>query len=93
MLELGQLVAGPFAGALLGWLGATVIKVEPPGGDVLRTWRTLGADGTSLWWRSVGRNKRSVVIDLRTPDGQTLVRRLAGKVDVLIENFRPGTLE
>ncbi len=93
VLELGQIVAGPFAGALLGWLGAEVVKVEPPGGDVLRGWRTLDADGTSLWWRSVGRNKRSVVIDLRTAEGQDLVRGLAADSDVLIENFRPGTLE
>lgn len=94
VLELGQLLAGPFAGFLLAGFGADVIKVEPPdGGDPLRRWRRL-EDGTSLWWRSLARNKRCVTADLRTDDGRALVRRLvASGIDVVIENFRPGRLE
>ncbi|MCA9552546.1 MAG: CoA transferase [Myxococcales bacterium] len=92
VLELGQLVAGPFAGAILAEHGAEVIKVEPPEGDALRTWRAAPGE-TSLWWRSTGRNKRSVVVDLRRPEGRALAIQLAGKSDVLLENFRPGTLE
>jgi crotonobetainyl-CoA:carnitine CoA-transferase CaiB-like acyl-CoA transferase len=95
VLELGQILAGPFAGELLAAFGAEVIKVEPPdGGDPIRGWRGLDPDdGVSLWWRSLGRNKRAVAIDLADPRGQELVRRLAGQADVLIENFKPGTLE
>ncbi|SDN80607.1 CaiB/BaiF CoA-transferase family protein [Geodermatophilus sp. DSM 45219] len=95
VLELGQVIAGPFCGQLLGDLGADVVKVEPPGvGDVLRQWgRVHGEDGDSLWWRVTGRNKRSVTVDLRRPEGQDIVRRLAGHCDVVLENFRPGTLE
>ncbi|WP_448616863.1 CaiB/BaiF CoA transferase family protein [Modestobacter sp. URMC 112] len=95
VVELGQVIAGPFCGQLLGDLGADVVKVEPPGvGDVLRQWgRVHGDDGDSLWWRVTGRNKRSVTVDLRRPEGQELVRRLAGRADVLLENFRPGTME
>jgi crotonobetainyl-CoA:carnitine CoA-transferase CaiB-like acyl-CoA transferase len=95
VLELGQILAGPYAGQLLAAFGAEVIKVEPPdGGDPIRTWRGLDPDdGTSLWWRSLGRNKRAVAIDLAVPRGQSLVRRLARQADVLIENFKPGTLE
>jgi crotonobetainyl-CoA:carnitine CoA-transferase CaiB-like acyl-CoA transferase len=93
VLELGQLIAGPFAGKTLGDFGADVIKVEPvDGGDPLRTWRML-RDGTSVWWEVQSRNKRSVALDLRTPEGQAVVRRLAAEADVLIENFKPGTLE
>ncbi|APX93417.1 formyl-CoA transferase [Halomonas sp. 1513] len=93
VLELGQLIAGPFATKLLGEFGADVIKVEPPGtGDPLRKWRII-EDGTSLWWHVQSRTKRSVSLDLRTPQGQDLVRRLVGEADVLVENFRPGTLE
>lgn len=93
VLELGQLMAGPFAGTLLAYFGADVIKIEPPGkGDAVRGWRAVEGD-TSLWWYSLGRNKRSVTVNLKTDDGRSIVRRLAGKVDVLIENFRPGTLE
>lgn len=94
VLELGQILAGPFAGALLGYFGADVVKVEPPGaGDPIRSWRLLDDDGTSLWWRSLGRNKRCVTLDLGAPEGQELARRLAAGADVLIENFRPGTME
>jgi formyl-CoA transferase len=93
VLELGQLIAGPFAGKTLGDFGADVIKVEPPGaGDPLRQWRLLH-DGTSVWWQVQSRNKRSVVLDLRTEAGRADVRRLADEADVLIENFKPGTLE
>lgn len=95
VVELGQVIAGPFCGQVLGDLGADVVKVEPPGaGDVLRQWgHRDGAGGDSLWWSVAGRNKRSVTIDLRTPDGQQLVRDLVVGADVLVENFRPGTLE
>jgi crotonobetainyl-CoA:carnitine CoA-transferase CaiB-like acyl-CoA transferase len=93
VLEMGQLLAGPFAGCTLAYFGAEVIKIEPPGvGDPLRNWRVL-RDGTSLWWRSLGRNKKSVTLNLRTDEGRDLARRLAVRCDVLIENFRPGTLE
>ncbi|PRP93139.1 Succinyl-CoA:(R)-benzylsuccinate CoA-transferase subunit BbsF [Enhygromyxa salina] len=95
VLELGQLIAGPFAGAMLAGFGAEVIKVEPPGaGDPLRKWRKLH-DGTSLWWRSMARNKKSVAIDLRTEQGRWLIRNMVatGEVDVLIENFRPGRMQ
>jgi len=93
VLELGQLMAGPFAGTLLAYFGADVIKVEPPGkGDAVRGWRAMEGD-TSLWWYSLGRNKRSVTINLKSDEGRDMVRRIADKVDVLIENFRPGTME
>jgi formyl-CoA transferase len=98
VLELGQLIAGPFAGKMLAEFGAEVIKVEPParagaqGGDPLRQWRLLH-DGTSLWWYVQARNKKSVTVDLRNPEGQAVVRRLACDADIVIENFRPGTLE
>ncbi|EWG99430.1 CaiB/BaiF CoA transferase family protein [Halomonas sp. BC04] len=93
VLELGQLIAGPFATKLLGEFGADVIKFEPPGtGDPLRKWRMIEED-TSLWWHVQTRNKRSLSLDLRSEEGQALVRRLATEADVLVENFRPGTLE
>ncbi len=94
VLELGQLLAGPYAAMLLAGFGAEVIKVEPPThGDPLRRWRRLD-DGTSLWWRSLGRNKRSITADLRVPEGRDLVRMIVRRgVDVVIENFRPGRLE
>ncbi|MDQ5897153.1 MAG: hypothetical protein QG612_1239 [Pseudomonadota bacterium] len=93
VLELGQLIAGPFAGKTLGDFGADVIKVEPPGtGDPLRQWRLLH-DGTSVWWQVQSRNKKSVALDLRTEAGRADVRRLAAECDVLIENFKPGTME
>jgi len=92
VLELGQMLAGPFAGCVLGYFGAEVIKVEPLGGDPIRTWR-VQRDGTSLWWHSLARNKQSIAIDLQTDRGRELVRDLAGQSDVLIENFRPGVME
>ncbi len=93
VLELGQLIAGPFAGKTLADFGADVIKVEPPGdGDPLRKWRLLH-QGTSVWWQVQSRNKRSVVLDLRTPEGRADAAALAAQADVLIENFKPGTLE
>ena len=92
VVELGQLLAGPFTGTILGYFGAEVIKVEPPGGDPIRGWREV-KDGTSLWYRSLGRNKKCVTADLRSDAGRDLVGRLARKSDVLIENFRPGVME
>ena len=93
VIEMGQLIAGPFAGKTLGEFGADVVKIEPPGaGDPLRNWRLI-KNGTSVWWQVQSRNKRSVAIDLRAPDGQKLARQLIAEADVLIENFRPGTLE
>ena len=93
VLELGQLIAGPFAGKTLADFGADVIKIEPvEGGDPLRQWRLL-RDGTSVWWEVQSRNKRSVALDLRGAEGQAAVRALAAQADVLIENFKPGTLE
>src|SRR5258706_1798395 len=93
VLELGQLIAGPFATAFLAWFGAEVIKVEPPRtGDPLRTWRVVH-NGTSLWWRLMARNKKCVTLNLRVPEGKKIARDLAKKVDVVIKNFRPGTLE
>ena len=93
VLELGQLMAGPFAGTLLAYFGADVIKIEPPGaGDAVRGWRAVEGD-TSLWWYSLGRNKRSVSVNLKSEEGRDIIRGLAARVDVLIENFRPGTME
>jgi len=93
VLELGTLIAGPFAARILGEFGAEVIKIEAPeGGDPLRNWRKLH-QGTSLWWWVQGRNKRSVAVDLRRAEGQEIARTLARHADVVIENFRPGTLE
>jgi formyl-CoA transferase len=92
VIELGQLIAGPFAGKFFAEFGAEVIKIEPPEGDPLRKWRKLHK-GTSLWWYVQNRNKKSVTVDLRVREGQEVVRRMAGSADVVIENFRPGTLE
>ena len=93
VLELGALIAAPFAARLFAEFGAEVIKIEPPdGGDPLRKWRGLH-DGTSLWWYLQARNKKSVALDLKTPGGVEIVKRLASSVDVVIENFRPGALE
>lgn len=96
VIELGQLIAGPFCGQLLGDMGAEVIKVEPPhvdgrgGGDPMRNW---GHGEEKLWWEVVSRNKKSVSVNLRVPEGQDIIRRLAAKADILIENFKPGTME
>ncbi|MDR7271418.1 crotonobetainyl-CoA:carnitine CoA-transferase CaiB-like acyl-CoA transferase [Pelomonas saccharophila] len=85
------MIAGPFVAKTLANFGAEVIKIEPPGaGDPLRKWRLL-LDGTSVWWQVQSRNKRSLALDLRTPEGQDIVRRLAAEADVLIENFRPAS--
>ena len=93
VLEMGQLIAGPFAGCMLAYFGAEVVKIEAPGtGDPLRNWRVL-KDGTSLWWRAMGRNKKCVTLNLREPRGRDIARTLALRSDVLIENFRPGTME
>ena len=94
VIELGTLLAGPFCGQLLGDMGADVIKVEPPGqGDPLRVWGREKTDGKSLWWPVVARNKKSITLDLRQPDGQKVLHELVTKADFLLENFRPGTLE
>jgi formyl-CoA transferase len=93
VLELGSLIAGPFCGKTLADFGAEVVKVEPPGeGDPLRRWRRL-RNGVSLWWQVQSRNKRSLTCDLRKPEGQEIVRRLAARCDIALENFRPGALE
>ena len=98
VLELGQLIAGPFAGKFFADFGAEVIKVEPPaddkgpGGDPIRYWRVLH-DGTSLWWHVQSRGKKSVTLNLRSPEGQAAAKKLASEADIVIENFRPGTLE
>ena len=94
VLEMGQLMAGPFAGTILAYYGAEVIKIEPPvTGDPVRTWRGVDEDGTSMWWRSLGRNKKCITVDLRLEEGRTLARELAWKSDVIVENFKPGTME
>jgi crotonobetainyl-CoA:carnitine CoA-transferase CaiB-like acyl-CoA transferase len=93
VLELGQLIAGPFTGSFLGYFGAEIIKVEQPGvGDPLRKWRMMDGD-TSVWWASMARNKKCITANLRTEAGRDIVRRLAADADVLIENFRPGAME
>ncbi|MFO1324946.1 MAG: CaiB/BaiF CoA-transferase family protein [Burkholderiales bacterium] len=93
VVEMGALIAGPFCAKILAEFGADVVKLEPPGhGDPLRKWRFV-ADGTSVWWHVQSRNKRSVSVDLRTPDGQAIARELALRADIVVENFRPGTLE
>ena len=94
VIEMGQLLAGPFCGQLMADFGAEVIKIEPPGtGDPMRQWGREKPHGQSLWWPVVARNKRSVTLNLRTEEGQALVRELVREADILIENFRPGTLE
>ena len=91
VVEMGQLIAGPFCGQLLGDMGAEVVKIEPPGkGDPMREW---GRGEHPLWWEVIARNKKSASANLRTPEGRDLVRRLIARADILIENFRPGTLE
>lgn len=97
VVEMGQLLAGPFCGQLLADFGAEVIKIEAPGiGDPMREWgrRVEGGNGPEgLWWSVIARNKKSVEIDARDPEGQALIRDLVGRADVLVENFRPGTME
>ena len=98
VIELGQLIAGPFAGKMFAEFGAEVIKIEAPavdgqpGGDPLRQWRKLH-NGTSLWWYAQARNKKSVTVNLRLAEGQEIARKLARDADIVIENFRPGTME
>ena len=93
VVEMGQLIAGPFAGKTLGDFGADIIKIEAPKtGDPLRNWRKI-LNGTSVWWQVQSRNKRSIALDLRCAEGQDIARQLIAQADVLIENFRPGTLE
>ena len=93
VVELGQLIAGPFAGSILAYFGAEVVKVEPPGGgDAIRGWRVL-RNGTSYFWRMLGRNKKSVTLSLRTEEGRALAKRLIKDADVVIENFRAGAME
>jgi formyl-CoA transferase len=90
VVEMGQLIAGPFCGQLLGDMGAEVIKIEPPGaGDPMRVW----GQGAPVWWEVIARNKLSVSLNLRVPEGQALARRLIGAADILVENFKPGALE
>ena len=94
VVEMGSLLAGPFCGQLLADFGAEVIKVEPPGkGDPMRVWGRHRKDGRTLWWPIIARNKKSVTLNLREKEGQELARRLVAEADVLVENFRPGTLE
>ncbi len=93
VLEMGQLLAGPFCASQLAGFGAEVIKIEKPKtGDPLRIWRKLH-NGSSLWWVSMGRNKKSITLDMTNPKGQEIAKRLAAKVDILLENFKPGTME
>jgi crotonobetainyl-CoA:carnitine CoA-transferase CaiB-like acyl-CoA transferase len=92
VIEVGQLLAGPFAGCMLAYFGAEVIKIEPPEGDPIRGWRVL-ENGTSHWWRSIGRNKKSITLDLKKSEGQKIARQLIDSADVVIENFRPGVME
>lgn len=93
IVELGTLIAGPFAARICAEFGAEVIKVESPdGGDPLRKWRKL-YEGTSLWWFVQARNKRSLTVNLKTPEGIAIIKRLLADADIVIENFRPGTLE
>lgn len=94
VIEVGQLLAGPFTGSMLAYFGAEVIKIEPPnGGDPIRGWRKLEESGTSFWWRSLGRNKKCVTLDLKSDRGRALAKQLIDGADVVIENFRPGTME
>ena len=94
VIELGVLLAGPFCGQLLGDLGAEVIKIEPPGqGDPMRDWGTIKPEGQGLWFSIVARNKKCITANLRTPDGQQILKDLVAQADFLVENFRPGTME
>ncbi|MDH5226727.1 MAG: CoA transferase, partial [Gammaproteobacteria bacterium] len=94
VIELGTLLAGPFCGQLLGDFGAEVIKIEPPGqGDPMRVWGREKANGKSLWWPVVARNKKAITLDLRQAEGQEILKSLVAESDFLLENFRPGTME
>jgi formyl-CoA transferase len=94
VLEMGQLLAGPFCGQLLADFGAEVIKIEQPGaGDPMREWGRERPKGVSLWWAIVARNKKSIEVNARLPEGQEIIRQLVASADILIENFRPGTME
>lgn len=94
VIEMGQLLAGPFCGQLLADFGAEVIKIEPPGvGDPMREWGREKPHGKSLWWPVIARNKKSITLDARRPEGQDLLRKLVERSDILLENFRPGTME
>src|ERR687889_1083727 len=94
VIEFGQLLAGPYVGTLLGDFGADVVKVEaPPAGDPMRDWGRLRHNDHSLWWSILARNKRSVTLNLREADGQRIAMRLCEQADVVLENFRPGTME
>ncbi len=94
VIEMGTLLAGPFCGQLLGDMGAEVIKIEPPGqGDPLRVWGHQKAGEPSLWWPVVARNKQAITLDMRKPEGQSILKELVAKADFLLENFRPGTME
>ena len=92
VIEMGQLIAGPFTGSVLGYFGAEVIKIEPITGDPVRYWR-LTENNTSYWWHSVSRNKKSITLNLKSDEGRQIAKDLILKSDVLIENFKPGTLE
>ncbi|HQW38262.1 MAG TPA: CaiB/BaiF CoA-transferase family protein, partial [Usitatibacteraceae bacterium] len=93
VVEMGTLIAGPFCARLLAEFGAEVVKIETPGeGDPLRKWRVLH-EGNSLWWLAQARNKKSVTVNLKAPEGQQVVRDLVAKADIVVENFRPGTME
>ncbi len=94
VIELGQLIAGPFCGQMMADFGAEVVKVEPPGtGDAMRQWGRQDAEGRTIWWSVIARGKRSLTLDLRRPEGQDILRALAAEADIVIENFRPGTME
>ena len=94
VIEMGTLIAGPFAGQILGDFGARVINIEDPKtGDPMRQWGRSLPQGLSPWWPVIGRNKQSVTLDLRTPQGREIAGSLIAKADILIENFRPGTME
>ena len=94
VIAMGKLLAGPFCAQLLGDSGAEVIKVEAPGeGDARRGWGRVKPQGLSLHWPIIGRNKKSITLNLRSAQGQEIVRKLVAQADVLVENFRPGTLE